>query len=133
MSTGDYVRFLRAVKGGATPWDIEQATGVPSSTYRQIEQRYRDIGSDEEMAKLAAYFGVAPEDLLDRREWTRKALSSFLAEACEEGWPVRLFLRTGDTLEGTVAWFDLGAALLRNDAGEEIVVQRHIIDRWEAI
>jgi sRNA-binding regulator protein Hfq len=132
MSTGDYVRFLRAVKGGATPWDIEQATGVPSSTYRQIEQRYRDIGSDEEMAKLAEYFGVAPGELLDRREWTRKALSSFLADACEEERPVRLFLRTGDTLEGTVAWFDLGATLLRSAAGEEVVVQRHIIDRWEA-
>lgn len=133
MSTGDYVRFLRAVKGGATPWDIERATGVASGTYRQIEQRYRDIGSDEEMAKLAEYFGVAPVELLDRRQWTRKALSAFLAEASEEGWPVRLVLRTGDTLEGTVAWFDLGAILLRDDAGEEIVVQRHIIDRWEAV
>ncbi len=131
MSTGDYVRYLRAVKGGATPWDIEKATGVPAGTYRQIEQRYREIGSEEELTKLAEYFDVAPAELLDRQEWTRKALSSFLAEASQEGRPVRLFLRTGDTFEGTVAWFDLGATLVRHGDGREVVVQRHVIDRWE--
>jgi hypothetical protein len=41
MSTSDYLRYLRAVKGGPTPQDIETATGVPAGAYRQIEQRYR--------------------------------------------------------------------------------------------
>lgn len=130
MSTGDYVRHLRALKGGPTPWDIEQATGVPSGTYRQIEQRYRAVGAEEELTKLAEYFGVPAEELLSRQQWTRKELSAFLVEATEQERPVRLELRTGETFVGRVLWSDLGAALLRLEDGREIVLQRHMIDRW---
>ena len=34
---------------------------------------------------------------------------------------------------GKVQWSDLGAALLLNDAGQEIVVQRHTVDRWQIV
>ena len=47
MSLGDYLRLLRARKGGITPWDIEAATDLPKGLYRQMEQRYRAVGDDE--------------------------------------------------------------------------------------
>jgi len=133
MSTGDYLRYLRAVKGGPTPFEIEQATGVPSSVYRQMEQRYRAVGTDDELAKLADYFGVPVEDLTQRQEWTRKALSAALVESSEEERPIRLELRNGASFSGRVIWSDLGSTLLEQDNGREVVVQRHMIDRWELL
>lgn len=131
MSAGDYLRYLRALKGGPTPMDIERATGVPASVYRQIEQRYRAVGTEEELTKLAEYFGVDPEELLDRQAWARKDLSAFLVDAEEQNQLVRFHLRTGQALTGHVRWSDLGAALLELEDGRQLVVQRHVIDRWE--
>jgi len=133
MSTGDYLRYLRAVKGGPTPQHIEEATGVKAGDYRQIEQRYRAMGSEEELAKLAAYYEVPVEEMTSRVEWTRKALSAALVEAVEQDAPIRLELRNGHAVTGKVQWSDLGAALLLNDAGQEIVVQRHTVDRWQIV
>jgi transcriptional regulator with XRE-family HTH domain len=131
MSASDYLRYLRAVKGGPTPQDIENATGVPAGAYRQIEQRYRAMGNEEELASLAAYFEVPVEELTGRLEWTRKALSAALVEAVEMKAPISLELRSGQTLTGTVQWSDLGAALLQLEDGQEVVVQRHMVDRWQ--
>jgi transcriptional regulator with XRE-family HTH domain len=133
MSAGDYLRYLRATKGGPTPQDIQKATGVPAGNYRQIEQRYRATGSEEELASLAAYFEVPAEELIGRVEWTRKALSAALVEAIEQDAPIRLELRSGQTVTGKVQWSDLGAALLQLADGQEIVVQRHIVDRWQIV
>jgi transcriptional regulator with XRE-family HTH domain len=133
MSTGDYVRQLRALKGGPTPLEIEQAAELEAGLYRQLEQRYRGVGSDEDLAKLAAYFQVPVEELTGRQQWTRKELSAALVEASEQNRPIRLELRTGDSLTGQVVWSDLGAALLQLDDGRELVVQRHIVDRWQLI
>ncbi len=133
MSANDYLRYLRAVKGGPTPQDIATATGVPAGVYRQIEQRYRAQGSEEELASLAAYFEVPVEELTNRVEWSRKALSAALVEAVEQDAPIELVLRSGQTVTGKVQWSDLGAALLRMDEGQEIVVQRHMVDRWQII
>lgn len=131
MSASDYLRYLRAVKGGPTPQDIENATGVPAGAYRQIEQRYRAMGNEEELASLAAYFEVPVEELTGRVEWTRKALSAALVEAVEMNASISLELRSGQTLTGTVQWSDLGAALLQLEDGQEVVVQRHMVDRWQ--
>ncbi|HSN75284.1 MAG TPA: helix-turn-helix transcriptional regulator [Anaerolineae bacterium] len=131
MSASDYLRYLRAVKGGPTPQDIENATGVPAGAYRQIEQRYRAMGSEEELAKLATYFEVPVEELTGRVEWTRKALSAALVEAVEMNAPISLEMRSGQTLTGMVQWSDLGAALLQLECGQEVVVQRHMVDRWQ--
>jgi len=131
MSTGDYVRQLRAVKGGPTPLEIEQAAGLTPGTYRQLEQRYRAVGGEEDLAKLAEFFQVPVDELTSRQKWTRKDLSAALVEAQEQDRMIRLELRTGDTLAGKVTWSDLGAALLQLDDGRELVVQRHIVDRWE--
>lgn len=133
MSANDYLRYLRAVKGGPTPQDIATATGVPAGVYRQIEQRYRAQGSEEELASLAAYFEVPVEELTSRVEWSRKALSAALVEAVEQDAPIELVLRSGQTVTGKVQWSDLGATLLRLDEGQEIVVQRHMVDRWQII
>jgi transcriptional regulator with XRE-family HTH domain len=133
MSASDYLRYLRAVKGGPTPQDIESVTGVPAGAYRQIEQRYRAMGSEEELARLAAYFEVPVEELTSRLDWTRKALSAALVEAVEQDAPISLEMRGGQTLTGKVQWSDLGAALLQMENGQEIVVQRHMVDRWQVV
>lgn len=131
MSTGDYVRYLRAAKGGPTPHEIQEATGVSASVYRQLEQRYREIGEEEDLRKLADFFGVPAEELIDRTPWTRKALSQALVEASEAQHPIQLKLRSGETISGQVKWSDLGAVLLVLDDGREMVIQRHFVDRWE--
>lgn len=131
MSAGDYLRYLRAVKGGPTPQEIETESGVSAGSYRQIEQRYRAFGSEEDLSKLAAYFGVSVEEITSRVEWTRKALSAALVEAVEQDTPIQLQLRTGQTITGKVQWSDLGAALIQQADGDEIIVQRHMVDRWQ--
>ncbi|MER2599775.1 MAG: helix-turn-helix transcriptional regulator [Caldilineales bacterium] len=131
MSAGDYMRYLRARKGGPTPQEIEEATGVPSGAYRQIEQRYRAIGSEEDLTRLAEYFGVGLDDLTSRIEWSRKALSAALVEAVERDSAIELHLRSGHAVSGKVQWSDLGATLLRRQDGSTVVVQRHIVDRWQ--
>lgn len=135
MSLGDYLRYLRAVKGGPTPWDIQEATGVLPNDYRQMEQRYRAIGSDEDLGRLAAYYRVPTEELLWRREKSRKALSLALAQAQQTGASIRLQLRTPSvSFCGKVCWWDLGAALIEPDDGSgQVVVQRCMVDDWEVV
>lgn len=130
MSLGDYVRYLRALKGGPTPWQIEEITGVPSGIYRQIEQRYRAVGEDDILERLAAYYQVPVDDLTWRYAWSRKALNAALAFAQDNNVPVRLELRGGDTIDGRLTWWDLGAIAITEGDGQVVVVQRHIVDRW---
>lgn len=132
MSLGDYVRFLRAVKGGVTPWEMAEEADIPAGEYRQVEQRYREMASDEMVEGLARYFDVPVEELLRRRKWSRKALSADLDRARRQRRVIHLTMRMGDCLSGWIEWFDLGAALLRpSDGTEEIVVQRHMVDEWK--
>lgn len=133
MSTGDYVRYLRAVKGGPTPHDIQEATGITAGIYRQLEQRYRAVGDAEDLKKLAQYFDVPAEDLIERENWTRKALSEALVIARETQHAIRLELRSGEVMVGNVKWSDLGAALIALEGGREVVLQRHFIDRWQLV
>jgi hypothetical protein len=132
VSLGDYVRYLRAMKGGPDYRVIEAATGIAGRTLREIEQRYRRVGEEDgDLQKLADYFGVAVEELTWRRDKWRKLLSEALHTAQEEGRPIRLVLRDGPVFEGRVLWWDLGAAELELSGGEgNVVVQRHIVDDW---
>jgi transcriptional regulator with XRE-family HTH domain len=132
MSLGDYARYLRALKGGPDFLTIEEATGVPTRAIREIEQRYRRVGeNDDDLQKLADYFGVPVEELIWRREKWRKLLSEALYTAQTEKRPIRLILRDGPTLEGQVLWWDLGAAELElAEKGACLVVQRHAVDDW---
>jgi hypothetical protein len=132
VSLGDYVRYLRAMKGGPDYRAIEAATGIAGRTLREIEQRYRRVGEEDgDLQKLADYFGVAVQELTWRREKWRKLLSEALHTAQKEGRPIRLVLRDGPVFEGRVLWWDLGAAELELSGGEgNVVVQRHIVDDW---
>ena len=133
MSLGDYMRYLRAMHGGESTADIAKAIGIPTPwPINEIEQRYREVGSDELVQKLADYYGVPVEELLWRRKLSRKKLSEFLDEANKKGQKVRLFLRSGERIEGSVQWLDLGAvALALADGSGQAIVQRHIVDNWE--
>ncbi len=132
MSLGDYVRYLRAMKGGPDYRAIEAATGITGRILRELEQRYRRVGEEDgDLQKLADYFGVAVQELTWRREKWRKLLSEALYTAQKEGRSIRLSLRDGPVFEGRVLWWDLGAAELELSGGEgNVVVQRHIVDDW---
>jgi hypothetical protein len=135
MSLGDFVRYLRAIKGGPDFWTVEEATGVPGRTLREIEQRYRRVGeSEEDLQKLADYYAVPVDELTWRREKWRKLLSVALYTAQTEDRSIRLILRDGPTFEGRVLWWDLGATELDLlDGGERLVVQRHAVDDWDLV
>jgi transcriptional regulator with XRE-family HTH domain len=131
MSLGDELRYLRAQAGGPTPSEIAEATGVDPGLYAQLEQRYREMGDDETVEKLAAYYGCNPEMLKHARSRSRKALSLHLHHALENEEWIRLHIRTGETLEGHVVWWDLGTlGLQAKDADELLVVQRHAVIDW---
>jgi hypothetical protein len=131
MSLGDYLRLLRAKRGGITPWDIEATTGLTKGLYRQIEQRYRAVGDDDSIRILADFYGVPFEALRWRLDWPRKALSRALAAAAREDRPLILHLWNGQTVTGLVRWWDLGAVGLEMATGELVVVQRHAAERWD--
>ncbi len=131
MSLGDYLRLLRAKKGGITPLDIETATPLTKGLYRQMEQRYRAVGDDESIRLLADYYGVAFEDLRWRLDWPRKALSRAVVAAMKDNLTLTLRLWNGETVQGKVMWWDLGAVGLDTGAGELTVIQRHAVEQWE--
>ncbi len=131
MSLGDELRYLRARAGGPTPLEIAEAAGVDAGLYSQLEQRYREMGDDETLDKLAAYFDCDVELLKHARSRSRKALNQHLAQAQQSEQPVQLLVRTGETLIGRVLQWDLGAiGLDLEDAGPMIVVQRHAVIDW---
>ncbi len=132
MSSGDYLRFLRALHGGKDFFSIEEETGIPSGLMRQIEQRYRAVGDEATLRKLAEYYGVPPEEVLWRHEWSRARLTFALEDAMRDDVPIRLNLRTGESFTGKVQWVDLAATCLKV-GDREIIVQRHWVDTWELL
>jgi sRNA-binding regulator protein Hfq len=130
MSLGDYLRLLRARRGGIPPWEIEAATGLTKGLYRQMEQRYRAVGDAEALHTLAAFYDAPFEELRWRLNWPRKALSQALAAARDAGQPITLQLWNGEAVTGRVRWWDLGAAAVETPDGGLVVVQRHAVERW---
>jgi transcriptional regulator with XRE-family HTH domain len=131
MSLGDELRLLRAKAGGPTPFEIEEATGIDPGLYRQLEQRYREMGNDQTVEKLAAYFGCDAAALKRARGRSRKALSQHLHDAQTSGATVNLQLRSGELLRGRVTSWDLGCiGLAPMTGGPLIVVQRHAVVDW---
>jgi sRNA-binding regulator protein Hfq len=131
MSLGDYLRLLRAQRGGVTPLDIEAV--LPELTkgiYRQMEQRYRAVGDDESVRLIAGYYGLPFEELHWRLDWPRKALSRALVHALMNDTPITLHLWNGQVQAGHVNWWDLGALELET-AGGPVVIQRHAVERWD--
>lgn len=131
MSLGDYLRLLRAQRGGVTPLDIEAALPeLAKGCYRQIEQRYRAVGDDESLRLIAGYYELPFEELRWRLDWPRKALSRALVHALINETPITLHLWNGQVQAGRVKWWDLGALELET-AGGPIVIQRHAVERWD--
>jgi len=131
MSLGDELRILRAKAGGPTPLEIEEAIGVDAGLYCQLEQRYREMGNDETLEKLATYFGSHADVLKRARSRSRKALSQHLSQVLDSDATIELELRTGETLAGRLAWWDLGTLGLEPaDGGSLVVIQRHAVVGW---
>jgi hypothetical protein len=133
MSLGDYVRYLRARRGGISTRDVMQCAGISElRALREIEQRYREIGDDETLEKLAKFFEVPVYELRWHRSRSRKALSGFVDQAMDAKQLVRFKLRTGETLTGRIKGWDLGCIGLTLAEGSELlIIQRHMIVDWE--
>src|SRR5438552_2774602 len=98
MSLSDYIKYQRALKGGLTPWEIAEGSGVPAREVHLIEVKHRRMGEDQAvLERLANYFGVPIEDLEGRREAYRKKLTYFLDESKGDSSPIELRLESGET------------------------------------
>ncbi len=133
MSLRDQLRYLRALNGGLSYVDLSQVLGEEdTSLYFAIEQRYRDVSTDEIIPKIAVYYHVPVEELQWHRARSRKALALHVHAAMQNHETVTLRLRTGETLIGRPAWWDLAAIGLQPIGAEDlIVVQRHVVIDWE--
>lgn len=133
MSLGDHLRHLRALRGGIDTRTIAETLGLDRPwSINEIEVRYREVGDDELVAKLADYYDRPVDEFLWHRARSRKKLTQDVALAIEEGRPVKLVLRSGTVLEGDPAWWDLGAiGLMLEGEDETTVVQRHAVIDWE--
>src|SRR5829696_2618242 len=97
MSLSDYIKYQRALKGGLTPWEIAEGSGVPARDVHLLEVKHRRMGDDDAMLEgLARYFGVPVEELTSRREAYRKRLTFFLEQAVRDNRPVTLRLEYGE-------------------------------------
>jgi hypothetical protein len=134
MSLSDRIKYLRAVSGGLTPWEIADRSGVPAREIHLLEVKHRRVGeNDDVLQKLATFFNVPVEDLTGRREAYRKRLTFFLEESQDQSAPVALKLENGEVLEGTVAWFGREAVAIAQTGGSEdnpLVVQRGWVADW---
>ncbi len=141
MSLSDYIKYLRAVGGGLTPWEIAEKSGVTAREIHLIEVKHRRVGdNDDVLQKLADFFNVPLENLISRREAYRKRLTFFLEENQQQSSPVVLKLEDGEELEGTVVWFGREAVAIaametdnsdNSDSSDKpYVVERGWVANW---
>jgi hypothetical protein len=146
MSLSDYIKYQRALKGGLTPWEIAEGSGVPAREVHLIEVKHRRMGEDDAILEhLASYFGVPLGELTSRREAYRKRLTYFLEECRRDSMPVELKLESGEIVGGWPEWYSREAIGLKavaagngDSAGEGegadesdlCVVQRAWIADW---
>ena len=103
MSLSDFIKYQRALKGGLTPWEIAEGSGVAARDVHLLEVKHRRMGDDDAMLdKLAGYFGVPVEALTSRREAYRKRLTFFLEQSVKERRPVTLRLEGGEEVSGDI-------------------------------
>jgi hypothetical protein len=134
MSLSDYIKYQRALKGGLTPWEIAEGSGVPARDVHLIEVKHRRMGEDDAMLEqLASYFGVPPQDLTDRREAYRKRLTFFLDESKHDSSPVELKLESGEVVVGSPVWYSREAVALKDEGADDnslCIVQRAWVADW---
>ncbi|MEO5953102.1 MAG: hypothetical protein ABIQ44_11610 [Chloroflexia bacterium] len=137
MSLSDYIKYQRAVKGGLTPWEIAEGSGVSSRDVHLLEVKHRRMGEDDTMLqKLADYFAVPLSELTQRREAYRKRLISFLDEYILDDRSIALKLENGEEVGGIPAWYSREAIALRpegstSDDTDLCIVQRAWISDWK--
>jgi transcriptional regulator with XRE-family HTH domain len=137
MSLSDFIKYQRALKGGLTPWEIAEGSGVPARDVHLLEVKHRRMGDDDAMLdKLAQYFGVPLDALTSRREAYRKRLTFFLEQAVRDNRAVTLRLESGEELTGTIRWYSREAIGMVPDGSESeddvLVVQRTWVADWRA-
>lgn len=134
MSLSDYIKYQRAIKGGLTPWEIAEGSGVAARDVHLIEVKHRRMGDDNALLeRLAAYFGVPVEELTRRREAYRKRLTYFLEESKTDSASVELKLETGEEIGGSPLWYSREAIALQSDNKDDAgicVVQRAWVADW---
>jgi hypothetical protein len=132
MSLGDHLRFLRAMKGGVGTATIARAIGLERPwPINEIEVRYRETGADELVGRLAEYLSRPVEELFWHRERSRTMLTRHIQHALQHAQPIVLHLRSGETLSGLPAWWDLGSiGLVVEGEAQLTVVQRHAVIDW---
>jgi len=135
MSLSDYIKYLRAVKGGLTPWEIAAGSGVPAREVHLLEVKHRRMGEDDAMLRsLAEFFGVPVTDLTSRRDAYRKRLTTFLEESQNEDAPVTFKMEGGEEITGKVDWFGREAVAIIPQTGEAseppYIVQRSWVADW---
>ncbi|HET9494917.1 MAG TPA: hypothetical protein VFR15_11865 [Chloroflexia bacterium] len=137
MSLSDFIKYQRALKGGLTPWEIAEGSGVPARDVHLLEVKHRRMGDDDAMLDmLATYFGVPIEALTSRREAYRKRLTFFLEQKVRENRPVTLRLENGEELTGSIKWYSreaIGMVLEGAESEDDVlVVQRAWVADWRA-
>ena len=134
MSLSDYLRYRRALKGGLTPWEIAELTGVPAGAIHLLEVKHRRVGEDDTLlGKLAEFYGVSLEEMTGRREAYRKRLTAFLDEGIRDAASVDLRLEDGEVISGVPVWFSREAVALQPEGESEGWRQPYIVQRsWVA-
>ena len=131
MSLSDHLRYLRANKGGVTPDEIAEAIGWEKPSHIALaEKRYRPVYDTELIEKLADYYGRPAEEFHWHNARPRKFLTFAAARALKTKEPLSLTLRSGETLTGTIEWWDLGSLGLRLGDGRLLCVQRQAVVDW---
>ena len=134
MSLSDYIKYLRAVKGGLTPWEIAAGSGVPAREVHLLEVKHRRMGEDDAMLhSLADFFGVPVNDLMSRRDAYRKRLTTFLEESQKEESGVTFKMEGGEEITGKIEWFGREAVALSPESGEAstpYILQRSWVADW---
>jgi hypothetical protein len=134
MSLSDFIKYQRALKGGLTPWEIAEGSGVPARDVHLIEVKHRRMGEDDAILRqLASYFGVPVQELTNRREAYRKRLTFFLDECKHDSSPVELRLESGETLLGSPVWYSREAVALKDEGADDdslCIVQRAWVADW---
>lgn len=131
MTLGNYISYLRAMRGGISPQDVAEQTGIDRYTLWELEVKHRQVGDDDMLHKLSEFFGVSYDDLATRREHFGKRFTSFLWRRLNDHEPAWFVVRFGERVEGRVRWANmLSFALDIEDRPDPLVVLRHAVDDW---
>jgi hypothetical protein len=134
VSLSDYIKYQRALKGGLTPWEIAEGSGISARDVHLIEVKHRRMGDDDALLEnLAAYFKVPMQELTSRREAYRKRLTYFLEESKRDSSAVDLKLESDEVVSGWPVWYSREAVALKGEDADDsdlCVVQRAWIADW---